>query len=41
VRIRKIDGENFVVTVRFVKEKVMIVGNNKKNKDKIIEIPKE
>lgn len=41
MRIRKIDGENFVVTVRFVNDKVLISGNNKKTNDKIIEIPKE
>ncbi len=30
-----------MVTLRFNKEKMVIVGNHKKPKDKIIEIPKE
>jgi len=30
-----------VVTIRLVKDKIVIVGNNKKAQDKVIEIPKE
>jgi hypothetical protein len=42
VRIRKIGNENFVVTIKMNHERLLIVGDQKKNVEKkIIIIPRE
>lgn len=42
VRIRKIDNENFVVTLQLSQERLLIIADQKKNvENKIISIPRE